>query len=355
MPEAADNRNPMMTGDRFKLPAMSTLIAFEATARLGSVKLAAKELATSQPAISRRLRTCETALGTKLFERSGRGIVLTHGGEDYYGTVRSALKMLRDAGDTLRTRQACLTIGCTQEISILLLLPIFTRLRRAIGNEAKIRILSCDYDTLPLVTQVGVDIIFEYSNKREDADSVRILNEEIVPLASPALARRIERVAARHPRHWVGVPRLELSGGQNQGWATWPTWFSAHGCDAPQAPVECFESYLNVLEAAADGDGIALGWNGFTSGHFRKGRLVAIRKRWLRTRIGLYAVRTPSSRAEPAVERCLQVLETLVRTLTSQPVTSERARTGSNSCAANALDLPFEDRAAGVETVLSAN
>ena len=48
-----------MTHSRFELPAMNTLLAFEATARLGSITLAAEERATSHSAISRHIRMLE--------------------------------------------------------------------------------------------------------------------------------------------------------------------------------------------------------------------------------------------------------------------------------------------------------
>ena len=45
-----------MTRSRFELPSMSALLAFEATARLDSITLAAEERATSHSAISRHIR-----------------------------------------------------------------------------------------------------------------------------------------------------------------------------------------------------------------------------------------------------------------------------------------------------------
>ena len=245
----------------------------------------------------------------------------------YYSAVHAALGDLRDVGGKLRANgTASLTIGCTQEISTLLLVPLFSRLRCALGKGVAIRILNCDYDTLPLVAPAGVDIVFDYASRRDDSDSVRILDEEIVPVASPAFAKRVARTVARHPRHWADLPRLELTDQRNPGWATWTTWFGAHDSAVPAPPVEVFEHYLHVLEAAANGDGIALGWNGFMGEYFRTDRLVPLGREWLATGIGLYSVRARPVREEPGVERCLEVLPALVRTLTSSPPVSERAR-----------------------------
>ena len=63
-----------MTDPRFEIPPVSTLIAFEATARLGGVSRAAEELSTSQSAVSRHIRKLEMALGVMLFDRRSRNL-----------------------------------------------------------------------------------------------------------------------------------------------------------------------------------------------------------------------------------------------------------------------------------------
>ena len=296
-----------MNGAQFHIPSISMLVAFEATARLGGVRHAAEELNTSQSAISRYIRNLEMSLEVTLFDRRNRRVVLTKRGEDYHIAVRSALESLHAAGLGLRTQGALLTIGCTAEVSVLLLRPIFSRLKRALPDGVNLRVLGCDYDTLPLVVPTGVDIVFEYSAPRTDANSARILDEEIVPVASPAFRRRFERVLGGHPRHWAGVPRLEIAP-RDEGWATWTDWFAAHDCEPPRAPVETFENYIHLLEAAANGDGIAIGWNGFMRSYFNTQRFVPLRDEWLASGIGLYATLTAHGRRNPDATGCLREL-----------------------------------------------
>ena len=299
-----------MNGTKFEIPSISMLVAFDATARLGGVRHAAEELNTSQSAISRYICNLEMSLEVTLFDRRNRRMVLTKRGEDYHVAVRSALERLHVAGRGLRTQGALLTIGCAAEVSVLLLRPIFSRLKRALPEGVNLRVLSCEYDTLPLVVPTGVDIAFEYSAPRTDANSVPILDEEIVPVASPGFRRRFERVLGGHPRHWTGVPRLELAP-RDQGWATWTNWFAAHDCEPPQAPVENFENYIHLLEAAVNGDGIAIGWNGFMRSYFNTERLVPLRDEWLASGIGLYATLTAHGRRNPDATGCLRELALL--------------------------------------------
>ena len=299
-----------MNGARFDIPSISTLVAFEATARLGGVRHAAEELNTSQSAVSRYIRKLETALQVTLFDRRNRRVVLTKRGEEYHAAIRSTLESLHAAGQVLRTRRVVLTIGCTQEISVLLLGPVFSKVKRALPDGVNLRILTCDYDTLPLVVSTGVDIVFEYSQARTGTDSARILDEKYVPVASPAFRARFERALRGHPRHWTGVPRLALAASV-QGWATWESWFAAHDCDPPRAPVETFENYIHLLEAAVNGDGIAIGWNGFMRGYFGTGRLASLRGKWLVSSVGLYAVLTPQGLMQPSARDCLRELAVL--------------------------------------------
>ena len=299
-----------MKGARFDIPLLSTLIAFEATARLGGVRRAAEELSTSTSAVSRYLRNLEASLDVTLFDRRNRSVVPTKRGEDYLVVVRSALESLHSAGRGLRTQRTVVTIGCTQEVSVLLLSPVFSRLKRALPESVNLRILSCDYDILPLVVPTGVDIVFEYARARADSGSARILEEETVPVAAPAFRQRFERVLCEHPRHWTGVPRLEVAP-RDQDWATWSDWFAAHECDPPQAPVETFENYIQLLDAAADADGIALGWNGFMSRYFETDSLVPLWDGWQPSQLGLHAVLTPNGRRNPNAGGCLMELASL--------------------------------------------
>ena len=299
---------------KYNIPTVATLIAFEAAARHSSVSRAAEELGTSQSAISRHISRLEAAIGAKVFERRGRGVELTKWGKEYYAVVQSTLEALHSASHGHRARCPVLTIACTQEISAHLLRPIFTRLKRSLPSGVNLRILNCDYDTLSLVVPTGVDITFEYSVGRVDADSERILDERIVPVASPVCVERYWDIFSAHPRHWSDMPRLEVAG-RGQCWATWMNWFAAHDCEPPHATVEPFENYLHLLEAAINGDGIAIGWNGFVDQFLRSGKLVPLRDEWLTTHVGLYAVLTPHGAKSPDARDCLRTLAALSREL----------------------------------------
>ncbi|HPU50617.1 MAG TPA: LysR family transcriptional regulator [Burkholderiaceae bacterium] len=81
------------------------LVAFEATARLGSCSRAAEQLHQSQPTISIHIKKLSESLGQPLFERAGRGMRLTAAGEEVYQTCRVLFSTFEDLDDRL-SRQA---------------------------------------------------------------------------------------------------------------------------------------------------------------------------------------------------------------------------------------------------------
>ena len=63
-----------------RLPPLLSLRAFDAVARLTSFKLAGHEIGVTPTAISHQIRILEQALECRLFERSAKGVSLTHDG-----------------------------------------------------------------------------------------------------------------------------------------------------------------------------------------------------------------------------------------------------------------------------------
>ena len=301
-----------MTGLRYEIPLTSTLLAFEAVGRLGGLGPAARERRTSPSAISRHIRNLERSLGFRLFGRSGRGLALTENGKKYFEAVQTAIEDLHATAGALRARQIRLVIGCTEEFSGLVLLPIYCRLKRSLGEEVAARVVIYDDETLPLLIPAGLDIIVQLSvgAAPPEEDAVKIFDEEVAPVASPAFLQRHGAVLARHPRHWAGVPRLDI-GRPGAAWTSWENWFDAHGCESPDEPVETFDNYIHVLRAAADGGGLALGRNGFMTDYVEARRLVAVRDEWLRAERAVYGVPTPSGRRNRVATNYLQELARL--------------------------------------------
>ncbi len=82
------------------------LLYFWVIAREGSIKQACDRLNLSQPALSVQLRTLEDAVGEKLFERIGRGLVLTEIGKITYRYADEIFTLGNELTNTLKGREA---------------------------------------------------------------------------------------------------------------------------------------------------------------------------------------------------------------------------------------------------------
>jgi DNA-binding transcriptional LysR family regulator len=92
-----------------RAPDIIELRAFCLAADLGGIGRAAVALRTSQPAVSKRLRSLEAIAGAKLLERSSAGVKLTTAGKRLYPEARRLLDQADAITDLLGT------LGATKE------------------------------------------------------------------------------------------------------------------------------------------------------------------------------------------------------------------------------------------------
>jgi DNA-binding transcriptional LysR family regulator len=87
------------------------LRAFVAIARAGSISRAARELDITQPALSRTLRQLETAVGTRLVERTTSSLRLSPAGQAMLPRAEAALAAVENALDAARSATWPLRLG----------------------------------------------------------------------------------------------------------------------------------------------------------------------------------------------------------------------------------------------------
>ena len=109
--------------------------AFLVTAEEGSVSAAARSLGLSQPTLSRQIDALETELSVVLFERFGRGLVLTPAGQELLQHVRdmgqAATRLSLSASGQSDSLDGPVRITATGVYSAFVLPPIIARLRLA--------------------------------------------------------------------------------------------------------------------------------------------------------------------------------------------------------------------------------
>src|SRR5581483_6537518 len=105
----------MLSAMSYNLPPLNALRAFEAAARHLSFRRAADELCVTAGAVSQQVKALETGMGTKLFRRLPRGLLLTAAGERYLPAISAAFHAISAAtaevASSLKGRQLRLGIS----------------------------------------------------------------------------------------------------------------------------------------------------------------------------------------------------------------------------------------------------
>lgn len=289
------------------IPSTSALLAFESAARHCNFSRAAEELNTSQSAISRHVAGLEARLKTRLFDRHKKRLRLTDEGERFFRAVVSGLENIQVAAMAVANSSEGdqVTIACTHEVSHLFIMPRFEALQRELGDAASIRVMTFDYDTIDMMLEPQIDLLFGYQAAgTEPEDRVIALRETVVPVCSPAFAAEHGAALMQNAARWGELPFLELTK-QNRGWATWDDWFAHAGAPAATPRFTGFENYVYLLEAAAAGRGLALGWLGMIGRYLDAGTLIMAADEPATFDRPFYALLTRRGRERPAARRCL--------------------------------------------------
>src|SRR6516164_3874217 len=206
-----------------RLPPMQTLSAFESAARLASFTAAARELGSTQPAVSQRIVQLEEDLGTPLFERGHRGVTLTAEGALLYEAVRSGLDTIREATADIRARRAtgALTILTDAGFATYWLMPRLARLKASMpGVNVKIVTSQLGYD--PHRDHADIAIAFG-DGHWPPCTSTRLFAEAVTPVCSPALRDAHRAVAGA--ADLAELPLLHVQPTEPERWLAWNTWF----------------------------------------------------------------------------------------------------------------------------------
>lgn len=106
---------------------------FQHVAELGSFTRAATYLSVVQPALSRQVRALETELGQNLFDRNGRGVILTEAGKRLLEHARGILTQVARAKQDLEEHRAAdaghLIIGLPPSLGRSITVPLVAEFR----------------------------------------------------------------------------------------------------------------------------------------------------------------------------------------------------------------------------------
>jgi LysR family glycine cleavage system transcriptional activator len=142
--------------------------------------------------------------------------------------------------------------------------------------DVQLRLVSSD-DEIDLA---GGNIDLSISYGRSEAswpglDAVRLLDDELFPVCSPEFRNALP--AELGVNDLLDQPLLHLEA-LEPTWMSWSTWFRYMGIDVGDRALSgtSFNNYLVILQAAQEGQGIALGWRRLVQPFVDSGQLVRL-------------------------------------------------------------------------------
>ena len=254
------------------------LPSFAAAARWQSFTAAAEELGVTQAAVSHQVRELEEQLGVKLFHRTGRAVRLTGAGEILKKAVDGAFEEIAEAMGQLKPRKPSLRVTSPPSFASKWLVPRLDRFLAQVPEvdvfiDIKIRnITELSSRDRHVAIQFGAGSFPDYQVDR-------LGDEYIVPVCSPALLKGAGLKGARgkpDPRELLRHTLLETDWhSQGASWPNWETWLDAAKLKGVRRGRTVGFAYSSlVIQAAIDGQGIALGDSTLIADDLAAGRLV---------------------------------------------------------------------------------
>jgi LysR family glycine cleavage system transcriptional activator len=262
--------------NRRNLP-FNALRAFEAAARHASVSAAARELSVTHSAISHQLKLLESQLGTRLFERTNRGLNITASGKLLLPVLSESFDRINATVSHLQQEQGA---GLVSEILNVTSTPAFAskwllpRLASwyAEPGASRIHLLpSLDYlglksGTVEFAIRCGIppwgDCVHEL-----------LMPIHLVPVCSPEYGAA--RLPLQHPTDALGHNLIHADIGEQAPGQEWRDWLQGCGVACPdQLDGLSVKDPALAMQAAADGLGLAIGYLELIDRDLQSGQLV---------------------------------------------------------------------------------
>ncbi|MEM7222121.1 MAG: transcriptional regulator GcvA [Pseudomonadota bacterium] len=253
------------------LPPLNALRAFEAAARHLSFTKGAEELNVTQAAISHQVKALEEALGLALFRRYNRRLALTEAGQAYLPPLREALDSIAAATTRLRQLESSgsLTVSVLPSFAAKWLLPRLSVFR---ARHPEIDVLVQASNHLSDFRHDGVDVAIRYGYGDYPGHETHFLMGDVIfPVCSPQLATADPPLTG--PQDLAACTLLHDT--QSEATVTWARWLAAagvSGIDTARGPG--FTDSSLMLQAAIDGQGVALGRRALVGNDLEAGRLI---------------------------------------------------------------------------------
>jgi LysR family transcriptional regulator, glycine cleavage system transcriptional activator len=284
-----------------QLPPLDLVRGFDAAARHLSFTKAAAELFLTQSAISRQIKALEDQLGVALFQRRHRALVLTEAGRHFHQAATDALRLIRDAAVRVRGGGGRrLTLSTTIGFASLWLIP---RLNDFRTHHPDVDIRIDANNRLIDLAREEVDIAIRYCTPElAPAGARRLFGEQVIAVCNPRLASSPGLVA---PADLVRHVLLHYDRPDGVApWLSWEVWLEVQGvASLKPASSMTFSAFDHLVQAALDGQGVALAPTPLVRRLIAEGKLVAPLKAATGSTRAYYLLVEPRAAARPCVRQ----------------------------------------------------
>jgi DNA-binding transcriptional LysR family regulator len=196
------------------MDVLAAMRVFVRVAEARSFSAVARELGTTQPAVSRQVAALEEHLGARLIQRTTRSLTLTEDGRDLLGHARRVLDAVEEAESSVGRRHTLpgglVRLATPATFGRLYVAPRITRLLERYPE------LSVDLrmsDTLVDLVADGVDVAIRASAVMDSSLVARKIGSarRITVASEGCLATHGE---PHHPSDLAGLPCIIFTGGQ---------------------------------------------------------------------------------------------------------------------------------------------
>ena len=251
-----------------QLPSLTSLRAFEAAGRHLSFTRAAEELGVTQAAVSQQIKGLESHLDAHLFRRIARGLELTNAGATLLAAVTKALDDVQNAVVDIAADQSMtpLSIRLPPTFAAKWMLPRLESFRQEYPDID----LLINHSNDPVdFGKESVDIAVTYGNGSwPDVVAYPILALDFFPVCAPSCIRDDKPLnSAQALKHYTLL--------HDASYDNWERWLSLAGVEKLNARRGTILDDTNVLiQAALNGQGVAMCSSTFVADHLESGRLM---------------------------------------------------------------------------------
>ena len=257
-----------------RLPSLNSLRAFESAARHLSVSAAAIELNVTPAAISQQIKGLEGQLSVNLFRRMNRALALTENGRLLLPKLSDGFDQLDNAVSEVRQAQSGgpLNLSSSPSFASKWLIPRLDRFQAAhpdieVRISANMELIDFHQDEMDCAVRFGL-------GQYDGVEAIWLLGEEVFPVCSPTL---LEGPKGLHSLDQLRHHRLLHDGTPmpddvTPDWRMWLQAARAEGVDPSHGMT--LAPWTIVVQAAIEGQGVALGRRALVADDLAAGRLV---------------------------------------------------------------------------------